>query len=104
MIVWMGFRLFAIVFALQRIMALRDPKLVTAGCLVGGYIILEGIIGNLGVQPPLAIWFWLAVGTAMIIEQMDKSPQNVGESEAENIEEETPNKKWKRGAARRFAR
>ncbi len=71
--VWMGFRFFAIGFTLQRVMSLRDPQLVTAGCLAAAYVVLEGIIATLAVQPPLSIWFWIAVGTTLVLEHLDKT-------------------------------
>ncbi len=69
--VWMGFRFFAIGFTLQRVMSLRDPQLVTAGCLAAAYVVLEGVIGTLGVQPPLSVWFWIAVGTTLVLAHLD---------------------------------
>jgi hypothetical protein len=73
--VWMAFRLFIVAFVLQRVWALRDPQLVTAGCLAAGFVVVEGTMGALGIQPPLAIWFWLAVGTVLALEQLDRRPE-----------------------------
>jgi hypothetical protein len=76
-VVWMAFRLFTVSFAIGRILKLRDPQLSTAGSLAGGYIVLEGTFGAMGIQPPISIWFWLAVGTVMVLEELDRRSEAV---------------------------
>ncbi|KAF0094492.1 MAG: hypothetical protein E1N59_1797 [Puniceicoccaceae bacterium 5H] len=69
--VWMGFRLYVIVLCLRAFFRLRHSKLIFAGSLVMGSVIFNGLFSTLGIQPPLAIWWFLSVGTILLLEQQE---------------------------------
>lgn len=36
-------------------------------------VIINGVLGTLAIQPPVAIWWWLSVGAIGVIYNFDKS-------------------------------
>ncbi len=84
--VFMAFRIFTVLHVLQRIMKLKDPQLFGIGALIGGYTTVQGLIGTLGIQPPLAIWFWLAVGTVIVLGELDKRPNVFTQPTGEEVD------------------
>jgi hypothetical protein len=80
MFVWYGFRLWVIAYTMTGFMRRIRGKLVLAAAFCQGFIIVQGIVGTLGIQPPLAIWFWMAVGISTLFalkceeEDAEKSP------------------------------
>jgi hypothetical protein len=67
MIVWYGFRFFVIYQTLRRFLAMRGDELALPGAFCVGFIAIIGFNGTLAIQPPIAIWWWLAVGTSTVI-------------------------------------
>jgi hypothetical protein len=67
MFVWYGFRLFIIAVTTQRF--LRDVRgmWMVPGAFVQGFVIVVGTIGTIGVQPVVAIWWWVGVGVSTIL-------------------------------------
>ena len=66
-VVWYGFRYFVIYQAITHFMRVRDRALSLPGAFCAGFVITVGLTGTLGIQPPIAIWWWLAVGTSFLI-------------------------------------
>jgi hypothetical protein len=64
--VWYGFRYFVIYQALRRFLAAPGSNLSVPSAFCVGFVIVEGFSGTLGIQPPMAIWWWLSVGTALL--------------------------------------
>jgi hypothetical protein len=70
--VWYGFRLWVIAHTLASIFKIRRLDFRLMACFAWGFIFIIGIIGNLGIQPPLAIWWWLAVGLITCLGRFDQ--------------------------------
>lgn len=68
-LIWMGFRIYVILLCVTVCNRLRASKYHIAACAACGYIIIIGLSGSLGIQPPLSIWFWLAVGLVFTLER-----------------------------------
>jgi hypothetical protein len=61
-LVWYGFRYYMIYQTMRRFLFQVSPDLSTPAAFCQAYVILVGITGTLGIQPPTAIWWWLAIG------------------------------------------
>jgi hypothetical protein len=81
-VVWTGFRLWVIWNVVGAIRQIRDSKIFLVAAGLVGFVIVTGLMGTLGIQPPLAIWFWLAVGLVFVLahhDRLDSRPQPPGE-------------------------
>jgi hypothetical protein len=67
MLVWYGFRYY-IIFQTTRLFLFQTSReLFLPGAFCQGYVILVGLTGTLGIQPPIAIWWWLGVGLSVVL-------------------------------------
>jgi len=71
-IVWYGFRIFLIVFCLKLLSRIKNKNYYSAASFLVAYIIIQGLMGTLSLQPPLAIYFWISIGALICIQQFDK--------------------------------
>jgi hypothetical protein len=62
MLVWYTFRYYIIFQTTRRFLFQTSKELFTVGAFCQGYVILVGLTGTLGIQPPIAIWWWFGVG------------------------------------------
>lgn len=69
-ILWYGFRLFVIWLCFQRWKSIKDNTLSSAAAIPLAYIIIHGVTAQLGMQPPLSIWLWLAVGIVLFLHSL----------------------------------
>ena len=60
--VWYGFRFFIIYQTTRRFLMQVSRNLLLPAAFCQSYVILVGLTGTLGMQPPTAIWWWLSVG------------------------------------------
>ena len=67
MIVWYGFRYFVIYHTLRRFLGGVKGDLAISAAFCLGYVMVIGFTGTLGIQPPVAIWWWLGVGTSLVL-------------------------------------
>jgi len=80
MFVWYGFRLWIIAQTMSAFLRRTKGSLVLPTAFCQGFIIVQGFVGTLGIQPPLAIWFWMVVGISTLFvlkceeEDEEKSP------------------------------
>jgi hypothetical protein len=72
MFVWYGFRFWVIIYSLVQVRKLRHLEFRLVSCFASGFILVTGIMGTLAIQPPLAIWWWLAVGLATCLGHFDR--------------------------------
>ena len=79
MLVWYGFRLWVIAHTTRRILRGIKGDYAIPAVFCQGFIILEGAMGTLGMQPPLAIWWWLAVGLVMLFWQKSTAVAGTGD-------------------------
>jgi len=65
--VWYAFRYYIIFETTRRFLFQTSQELFLPGAFCQGYVILVGLTGTLGIQPPIAIWWWLGVGLSSIL-------------------------------------
>ncbi len=73
MLIWYGFRFAVILFCFQLWRSIKDYKYSAASSFLLANVIINGVIGTLGMQPPLAIWWWLSVGSIIAIHGFEES-------------------------------
>ena len=78
MVVWYGFRYFVIYQTARRFFSDVKGDFAISGAFCLGYVIVVGLTGTLGIQPPVAIWWWLGVGTFLVIWWKCVEPQTSG--------------------------
>jgi hypothetical protein len=61
-VLWYGFRLLMVLLCLRLWYSIKDQTLAAAASVPLGYVIIHGFVAQLGMQPPLSIWWWLAIG------------------------------------------
>ncbi|HEY3855124.1 MAG TPA: hypothetical protein VGO67_12085 [Verrucomicrobiae bacterium] len=71
-LIWYGFRAWTVIYCFGLLLKIRSLKLRGVACLALGFIIVIGAVGTLGMQPPLAIWWWLAVGLVACLSHFDR--------------------------------
>lgn len=71
-IIWYGFRLSMIIFCLRQWYSINDKTLGAAASVPLAYVIIHGTIAQLGMQPPLFIWWWFAIGIIFFLRRFDK--------------------------------
>jgi hypothetical protein len=71
-LVWYGFRFWVIVHCLALIFTVRRLEFRLAACFAWGFVLVIGVTGTLSIQPPLAIWWWLAVGLITCLAHFDR--------------------------------
>jgi len=72
--VWYAFRYYIIFETSRRLLTMTSRELFLPGALLQGYIIVFGFTGTLGIQPPVAIWWWLSVGLATVLSWRSTHP------------------------------
>lgn len=71
-VVWYGFRLFVIFTSFRILLSIKDNNFYSAGAFLFAYILVQGLIGTLTIQPPLAIYFWICFGALICIQKFDE--------------------------------
>jgi hypothetical protein len=70
-LVWNGLRLWVIIYSLKQVLKINDLEIRLAACFPLGFVIVMGVVGTLAIQPPLAIYWWLAVGIVTWLSYLD---------------------------------
>jgi hypothetical protein len=65
--VWYAFRYYIIFETTRRFLTQTSRELFLPGAFCQSYLIIVGFSGTLGIQPPVAIWWWLSVGLSTIL-------------------------------------
>jgi hypothetical protein len=73
-LVWYGFRFWVIGKCLVLVLKLRNLEFRLMACFAWGFILIIGVTGTLAIQPPMAIWWWLAVGLISCLGHFDREP------------------------------
>jgi hypothetical protein len=83
MVVWYGFRYFIIFETTRRYLAGVSKEFVLPAAFCQGYVILTGFQGTLAIQPPAAIWWYLAVGASLLFwwKSVESHPENPQKAE-----------------------
>jgi hypothetical protein len=71
-IIWYGFRIWVMLMAFRLWNRLKDKLLVSAASVPLAYIIIQGCSAPFAIQPPLSIWWWLAIGIIIAINRFDQ--------------------------------
>lgn len=71
-LVWYGFRLFVIFYSFKILRSIKDNNYYGAASFVFAYILINGLIGTLTIQPPIAIYFWVCFGALICIQKFDE--------------------------------
>jgi hypothetical protein len=71
-LVWYGFRFWIIIHCLTVILKLRHLEFRLVACFAWGFIFIIGVTGTLAIQPPLAIWWWLAIGLVTCLRSIER--------------------------------
>jgi hypothetical protein len=66
-LVWYGIRYYIIYQTAYRFVADVHEGLSLPASFCQAYVILLGLTATLGMQPPMAIWWWMAVGTSLLL-------------------------------------
>ncbi|MEQ9822915.1 MAG: hypothetical protein ABQ298_00850 [Puniceicoccaceae bacterium] len=69
--IWMGTRVAIVLLCLQVYLSIQHSKLIYIAAFAMGYILFNGLTQTLGIQPPLAIWWWLAIGLLIHIKRFE---------------------------------
>lgn len=75
--VWYGFRYYIIYKVVRRYLQSARGRFMIPNAFCVGFVFVYGVIGSLGIQPPLAIWWWLAVGTMFSLSASRSMPAEV---------------------------
>lgn len=79
MIIWYGFRLMVVYYCFRAWQSMKDYKYSAVASFLLANVVINGIMGNIGMQPPLAIWWWLSVGAILTIHGFEKGRTNKGQ-------------------------
>lgn len=71
-LVWYSFRFVVIWFCFRLWRNMHDYKYSAASSFLLATITINGLTSNLGMQPPIAIWWWLSVGAILSIYGFEK--------------------------------
>lgn len=71
-VIWYGFRLFVIFTSFRILLSIKDTNFYSAGAFLFAYILVQGLIGTLTIQPPIAIYFWICFGVLICIQKFDE--------------------------------
>ncbi|MBC7846289.1 MAG: hypothetical protein H7Y10_07335 [Flavobacterium sp.] len=71
-VVWYGFRLFVIFTAFRILLSIKNKDFYSAAAFLFAYVLVQGLIGTLTIQPPIAIYFWFCFGAIICIQKFDE--------------------------------
>ena len=71
-LIWYGFRLWMIFMCYHLWRKLRSKSYSMAAAIPLAYIVIQGIMAPLGIQPPLSIWWWFAIGIMAFISRAEQ--------------------------------
>lgn len=75
-VIWFGLRFSIILFCFRLWRRTHNDKYNASIAFLLGLVIVYGTMVTLSIQPPLAIWWWLAVGSIITINNFDKFEEN----------------------------
>ncbi len=73
---WMTFRAWVLISVLKCMLKIQNEHLLLVASLLSGFVVYIGVTGQLGIQPPLAIWFWMSVGLVFTLAHFDRRQAN----------------------------
>jgi hypothetical protein len=79
--VWTWFRLRILWMAGRAYFADNSTEGVLLVSFIFGYAMVTGASGQLGIQPPVSIWWWLSLGFLLLLANSNNVPAESGDSE-----------------------
>ena len=73
LILWYTFRVAIILFCFKLWYSIKNNNYTIASSFLLANVIINGVTGNIGMQPPVAVWWWLSVGSIIAIQAFDAS-------------------------------
>lgn len=70
--IWYGFRLYVIFYSFRILCSIKDSNYYSAASFLFAYILVQGLIGTLTIQPPIAIYLWISFGGLISIQKIDE--------------------------------
>lgn len=70
-IFWYGLRFFIIITVILWTLQMRAMRFLLPAAFAAGFVIVVGLVGTLSIQPPVAIWWWLAIGSVACLHAFD---------------------------------
>lgn len=80
LVIWYGFRLLMIGTCLKLWRSIRQSKYGIPASFLLANVLINGVMGNIGMHPPIAIWWWLSIGCLIAMHGFDKRDRNKTES------------------------
>lgn len=71
-VIWYGFRIYIILLCFRLWNSIKDKELRSAAGVPMAYVVIHGLIAQFGIQPPLSIWWWLAIGIILFLYRFEK--------------------------------
>jgi hypothetical protein len=71
-LIWYGFRLMIIAYCTRLWFLTKNSTSGAAISFLLSFVVINGIVGALGIQPPLVIWWWLCIGAIVTIHGFQK--------------------------------
>jgi hypothetical protein len=65
-VIWYSLRIYVVYQTTRRYLANVEGELSIPAAFCQGFVITAGVTATLGIQPPIAIWWWFSVGTAVL--------------------------------------
>ena len=75
LLIWYGFRAAVVLFCFKLWYSVKDDRYAAVSSFLLANVIINGLFGNIGMQPPLALWWWLSVGAIIAIHSYDRASQ-----------------------------
>jgi len=96
-LIWYGFRLFVILLTFLHFLkeVTSDWSIPMGFCQA--YVAVMGIFATLALQPPIAIWWWLGVGTMLLFSWKCTEPPEADQKREEEENKPPPPRKKIRG-------
>ncbi len=71
--IWYSFRLFVVFYTGLCMLEMRDPLKAASAAFCWAFVLVEGVVGTLTIQPPLTIWWWTSIGLILCLREYDKA-------------------------------
>jgi hypothetical protein len=72
-LIWYGFRFSLIILCLRLWYKTSDRIIASAAAVPLAYVIIQGSIAQIGMQPPLFVWWSFSIGTIILLYRIDLS-------------------------------
>jgi len=79
-LIWYGFRIFVILKTFKHFLFDTNSEFSVPMAFCQSFVIIMGLFGTLALQPPIAIWWWLGVGTSLLFSWKCIAPAESEES------------------------